>query len=283
MLWEIFIRHYDFSEEFLSDQGRNFESELISELCKLAQVEKVHTTPYHPMTNGQCERFNSTLCNMLGTLPEKEKADWKAHLSSMTHAYNCTQHPSTTYSPYFLMFGRQPRLPIDFELGLSIDVLGDSCSKTRYVHKLKQRLNFVYKRAREMSQKQAQKYKLSYDKKIKGIQLQVDDLVLVKRVAWKGRHKIQNKWKPEEYIVLSQPNKSVPVYKVKPVGNGKERVLHRNMLLPLGIKFVPEIDSDIDSDQGEEPEFEKCQVERQNSKTEPQFSTVKKHDPISSI
>ena len=94
---------------------------------------------------------------MLGTLPEKEKADWKAHLNSMTHAYNCTQHPSTTYSPYFLMFGRQPRLPIDFELGLPIEVLGDNCSKIKYVHKLKQGLNFAYKRAKEMLEKHAQK------------------------------------------------------------------------------------------------------------------------------
>ena len=74
---------------------------------------------------------------MLGTLSEHDKIDWKAHLSSMTHAYNCTQHPSTTYSPYFLMFGRQPRLPIDFEMGLPVDILGDSCSKTRYVQKVK--------------------------------------------------------------------------------------------------------------------------------------------------
>ena len=96
---------------------------------------------------------------MLGTLSEKEKIDWKGHLSSMTHAYNCSQHPSTTYSPYFLMFGRQPRLSIDFEMRLAVDVLGDSCSKTRYVHKSKQRLNFAYKKAKEMSQKQAQKYK----------------------------------------------------------------------------------------------------------------------------
>ena len=141
------------------------------------------------------------------------------------------------------MFGRQPRLPIDYEMGLPIDVLGDTCSKTRYVQKLKQRLDFAYKRAGEISQKQAQKYKLSYDKKVKGSQLQVDDLVLVKRVAWKGRHKIQNKW---EYVVVAQPNKNVPVYRVKPIGEGKERVLHRNLLLPLGIKFVPEIESDSD-------------------------------------
>ena len=124
LLWENFIKHYGVPEKFLSDQGRNFESELISELCKLAQVENVHITLYHPMTNGQCGMFNSNLCNMLGTLPKKEKADWKAHLSSKTHAYHCTQHPNTTYSPYFLMFGRQPRLPFDFELGLPVDVWG---------------------------------------------------------------------------------------------------------------------------------------------------------------
>ena len=53
----------------------------------------------------------------------------------------------------FLMFGRQPRLPIDLEMGLPIDVLGDSWSKTRYVHKLKQRLKFAYKKAKEMSRK----------------------------------------------------------------------------------------------------------------------------------
>ena len=140
-------------------------------------------------------------------------------------------------------------------MGLPIDVLGDTCSKTRYAQKLKQRLNFAYKKAREISQKQTQKYKLFYDKKVKGSQLQVDDLVLVKSVAWKGRHKIQNKWEPDEYIAVSQPNKQIPVYSVKPVGDGKERVFHRNMLLPLGIKFVPEIESDIDSDQEEEPEI----------------------------
>ena len=91
-----------------------------------------------------------------------------------------------------------------------------------------------------MSQKQAQKYKTSYDRKIKGAQLRMNDIVLVKRVAWKGRHKIQNKWEPGEYVVIEQPNLKVPVYKVKSLEDNKIRVLHRNMLLPLGIKFIPE-------------------------------------------
>ena len=230
MLWENFIKQYGYPEKFVSDQGRKFESELISELCKLAQVEKVHATPYFPMTSGQCERFNSTLYNMLGTLPEKDKADWKVHLSSMTHVYSWTQHPSTIYSPYCLMFGRQPRLPTDFELGFPVDDLGDNCSKTRYVHKLKLKLNFAYKKLGRFPKKKPKS---------------IDDLVLVKRVAWKGRHKSQNQWEPEEYVVLEKTNKIIEVYKVKPVGNGKERVHHRDLLLPLSIKFIPEVDSDI--------------------------------------
>ena len=75
ILWDNFICHYGFPEQFISDQGRNFESDLIKELCKIAGVKKLHTTPYHPQSNGQCERFNSTLCNMLGTLSDEEKSD----------------------------------------------------------------------------------------------------------------------------------------------------------------------------------------------------------------
>ena len=96
---------------------------------------------------------------------------------------------------------------------------------------------------------QAQKYKTSYDKSVKGPQLQVNDLVLVKIVAHKARHKIQDKWESEEYIVIEQPIPGTPVYRVRPVTGTKVRTLHRNLLLPLGVKYQPDIDSDeSDSD-----------------------------------
>ena len=244
ILWDNFICHYGFPEKFISDQDRNFESDLIKELCKIPGVKKLHTTPYHPQGNGQCERFNSTLCNMLGTLSEEEKSDWKSYLGCMTHAYNCTKHASTTYSPYYLMFGRHTKLPIDVEFGLPKTNSGDNSSKSRYVQKLRRRLNYAFQKANKFANQHAQKYKSSYDKIIKGPQLQEKDIVLVKIVAHKGRHKLQDKWEPEEYVVVEQPIAATPVYRVQPVTGGNIRTLHRNLLLPLGVKLEPDYNSD---------------------------------------
>ena len=206
----------------------------------IAGVKKLNTTPYHPQGNGQCERFNSTLCNMLSTLSYEEKSDWKSYLGCMTH---CTMHASTTYSPYYLMFGRHPRLPIDIEFGLPKPNCGDNSSKSRYIQKLR-RLNYAYQKASKYSDQQAQKYKSSYDKSIKGPQLQVNDVVLLNIVAHKSRHKIQDKWEPEEYVVVEQPIAGTPEYKVQPVTGGNIRTLHRNSLLPPGVKLEPDYKSD---------------------------------------
>ena len=92
LLWNNFIIHYGFPNKIISDQGCNFESELIANLCEVAGVQKLKTSPYHPQTNGQCERFNSTLLNMLGTLTPEHKNDWKTYVPAMVHAYNCTRN-----------------------------------------------------------------------------------------------------------------------------------------------------------------------------------------------
>ena len=131
-LWDNFIVHYGLLEKILLDQGRNFESELIADLCKLMGTTKLRTSLYHPQTNGQCDRFNSTLINMLGTLPPECKSNWKGIIGALAHAYNCMQNSTMGFSPYFLMYGRQPHLPIDITLRLTLKSITMPTS-TKYI------------------------------------------------------------------------------------------------------------------------------------------------------
>ena len=76
---EFFFR-FSPPEQLHSDQGRNFESDTIAEVCKLLGVLKTRTTPYHPQSDGLVERFNRTLLNMLATAAQEKPFDWENHL-----------------------------------------------------------------------------------------------------------------------------------------------------------------------------------------------------------
>ena len=229
-----FVVHYGFPKRIHSDQGKNFESEIIEELCQLSGMSKSRTTPYHPMGNGMCERFNRTLLNMLGTLEPSQKADWKSEVGALVHSYNCTRHDSTGFSPYLLMFGRQPRLAVDIVLGLS-NMNSEEKDYCKYVNELKMKLKKSYELASSKC-KSAQKHqKDNYDLKTRGAIVEPGDRVLVKIVAFEGRHKIADRWEDDPYVVLDQPSKDIPVYIVrKEAGCGPKRTLHRNLLLPIG-------------------------------------------------
>ena len=85
-LWDKFIVPYVLPEKILMNQGRKFQSQLVADLCEVMGTQKVCTSPYHPQTNGQCERFNSTLINMLGTLPKEKKSEWKNPIGTLVLA-----------------------------------------------------------------------------------------------------------------------------------------------------------------------------------------------------
>ena len=219
--------------EIHSDQGRNFESDIIRLLCTLAGVRKSRTTPYHPMGNPVCERFNYTLLAMLGTLTSEKKVDWKSNLPSLVHAYNASKHETTRFSPFYLMFGRRPRLPADVAFGLDPDNNAYE-SVPEFVRKFKERLHRAYDIASTEAKKAAERDKKRYDLRVKEIKLEVGDRVLVRSVGFKGKHKLADKWDDAIYTVLEQPNVEIPVFTVQREDKkGPKRTLHRNMLLSL--------------------------------------------------
>jgi transposase InsO family protein len=239
VLFEKFIVHYGFPSRIHSDQGPCFESQIIKELCQLAGIAKSRTTPYHPMGNGQCERFNQTLISMLGTLQDDQKSDWKSYVPSLVHAYNVTPHTSTGYSPYYLMFGRQPKLAVDALLGLSNNE-ENYRTKHEYVRKLHDRLSNAYKKAKATADQAAASDKKYYDMKAHASYLKPGDLVLVRNVSQRGKRKIADKWEEDPYIIVAQPDVNVPVFDVKkndPRAK-KIRTLHRNLLLPLDVSYL---------------------------------------------
>ena len=232
ILVEHFIPHYGIPERIHSDQGGSFEGKVIHHLCKVLGVKKSRTTPYHPQGDGTTERYNRTLLSMLRSLNEEKKLEWKEHLAMLVHAYNATRHESTGYSPFFLMFGRRPRLAVDVFLGLpGSEDLG------REVRSVQDTLSSAYKLASEAAKRAARKQKSGYDRKIRGSSLAVGDYVLVKNVGLKGKHKLADKWVSERYVVVDQPNPDIPVYKVRQDGGSKVKMLHRNMLLPLQLPY----------------------------------------------
>ena len=236
VLFEKFFVHYGFPERIHSDKGANFMSGLIEELCRLAGMDQSRTTPYHAMGNGMVERFNQTLIQMMGTLDEEKKSDWKTHVAPMVHAYNATVHCSTGYAPYYLMFGRHPRLPIDVFLGLPVGDV-DRKFKNEYTRKLRHRLATAYRRAQESAKKTSEINKRHYDRKAHATKILPGDLVLVRNVTLRGKQKIADRWENEPYQVLDQPNPDVPVFDVRIADKRSRRIrrLHRNLLLPLGV------------------------------------------------
>jgi hypothetical protein len=233
-----------------SDQGRNFEGEVVKELCKLYNIKKSRCTPYHPEGNSQCERFNRTLHDRLRTLDTEKKKRWPIYLPEIVYVYNATPHATTGLSPFYLLFGREPRLPVDHLLGIKHD--SNATDVYEWVDSHKKRLNEAFTDALQNTKKSAEKRRELHDRNSTPCAIQVGAKVLVKNHV-QGRNKIQDVWKDVPYIVIEKMQDHV--YKVRPADNlGKTKVLHRKELFDTGeivghdeVDIAEESESDSDS------------------------------------
>jgi len=201
----------DFHSVYIVTKEQNFESTVIKELCTMAGVTKSRTTQYNPAENGITERMNKTVLGMLRTLHSEQKQDWKARINHLVRAYNCCTRDTTGFIPHQLMCWRQPRLAVDVVLGL-IDETAEHQSYTYIEYKLCRGLKATYELASSNTNQAQHRQKANHDLKARAAILDVGDRVIVKQLAFQGKHKIADRWEDVPYVIAEQPNPDIPVY-----------------------------------------------------------------------
>ena len=218
----------------ISDQGKAFTGHIITHLCDLYGVQKLRTSPYHAQTNGQVEHMNQTIIRMIGKLEEDKKACWSEHLLGLLLAYNATCSTVTGYSPYYLLFGRRSRIPVDYPF----PTLCDSPHQTKMevsVAAMQKRLKEAFAVARHLTSEETTKQCCYYDHKAGAVALQPGDVVMVCNDGFVGKQKVKDGWEDGGFIVKSQLE-DWPIYRVKCLTSDDRRkpkyqVLHQNRLL----------------------------------------------------
>ncbi|CAK1588504.1 unnamed protein product [Parnassius mnemosyne] len=119
LVHEVFCR-FGLPLEIHRDQGRNFESQMFQETCRVMGTHKTRTTSYHPQSDGMVERFNQTLERYLAKVVEKRQRDWDMHIQPFLLSYRSAVLESTSVTPAFANFGRELRLPADLNTTVRI-------------------------------------------------------------------------------------------------------------------------------------------------------------------
>jgi len=201
----------------LSDQGRNFQSDLMSEVYEVLDIEKSRTTPYNPRCDGLSERGNRTNKDALSKLVNEKMDNWDEFLPFVQFAYNTSVNATTKCTPFEMMYGRKPRLPLDLLMPeVKIDLQLDP---ENYAQNLKSTLQEAYKWAEINRDSRVDKEKINYDRKSRAAKYQIGDLVLLLDEAKKKgvSNKFRKKWKGPYSVI--EVNETGQVVKIKPAKN----------------------------------------------------------------
>lgn len=278
-------------EQLHSDQGKQFDSLLIHGICDILKISKTRTTAYHPQCDGLVERFNRTLKHMLSTSLKDHPFDWEHRLRKVCMAYNTSVHASTGYTPYYLLFGHEARLPIDLLYGTKKP---QPQSVQDYAAHLKTSLTDAYRDVREHLGQAHARQKDFYDRKVHGEPYTKGDFVWLHNPALPPGQssKLRHPWTGPFRIVerLSEAD-----YRIQEVfGKKSPSVVHFNRLKkchPQTRFSNPLIDSNDDDNTNEnhshEPLYsyfdlellESTDPERTERPIQPRRSTRSRHEP----
>jgi hypothetical protein len=188
----------------LSDQGSHFRNQLMQNITHLIGFNMIHSTPYHPQTNGVVERFNATFIPQISKLQDSQHNNWDEYLQAVVFAYNTGIHKSTRYSPYELLFGRVPRLPIS-----KPPAYFSFTRPNDYFDQLRKTLRIYHQAARQHIIVQQQHSKTKYDSNRHDPQYCIGDKVLTRIHGNRGKLDPKYSSTPKVIIRTNHPTYEV--------------------------------------------------------------------------
>jgi hypothetical protein len=155
---EIISRH-SAPRELLSDQGKNFLSNLVKEVCDLLKTKKLQTTAYNPKCNGLTEKANRTLCQMLAPYINSNQNNWDQYIPIVLLAYRTCEQSSTGHSPFELLYGREPRLG-------DLDNFNIGYEPSDFIRNIHWRWQVARENCLKQYEKEKERYDNKYDKSL---------------------------------------------------------------------------------------------------------------------
>ncbi|KAH7708676.1 KRAB-A domain-containing protein [Aphelenchoides avenae] len=218
------ICHFGVPTYVISDCGSNLLSKQFAELAEVYSFKHITISPYHQQSNGQAERSHSTLANMIAAYANDNGSNWCSLLAPTTFAYNCSIHRVTGRSPFQMLYGREPCLPIDLRTKLfpeeQIEESGDggrSCEEVQRAtesareqqSETMEQLREAWKLVREAIEEKTAVRDAYRDEKIgaKQHEFREGELVLRKLAHERMHHKFAARYEgPYKIVSIQKPN-----------------------------------------------------------------------------
>ena len=202
-------------EILVHDGGGEFWSQVMQELADLLEIQVSKITSHRPQANGMVERVHATMHAVFAKIVNSNQKNWCQLVDHVVHAYNTATHSSSSFSPYYLMHMRHPRVPL--ELLIEKPTAAAAQSTDEYVQQTAERMRQAYTVVREALKANFERSKKRYDARVKTAQFKVGDFVYYyvprkhvgKNRKWaldnRGPFRVQRKLNDVNYAIQKSP------------------------------------------------------------------------------
>ena len=281
------ILKFGASDVIHTDQGSNFNSELMHDICRICIIEKTRTTPYHPQEIGQVERFNRVMADTLSKFCAEKLQEWDVYSPYITFVYNTTVHRTIGATPYSVSFGREAQYPIDMFVpkppGDPRLKLGENAEE------LIERLYEIHREAQMTMRSEQRRQREYFNRKVHGEPYKEGDLVWLFEPhkakcrkfysPWHGPFEVLSRMSEVTYMICIRGNKEkwpkVHFNRLKPY-RGNPEVRHsgrlKNRSPPIYEEFPNEVETEKENEDSPFHVIESTRAESQAARNRPKVT-----------